>query len=96
MRSLMLTGEQIRAARAFARIEQAELARRAGLSLETIKRLERIHGPVEANVRTVAAITAAFEAAGIVFDFDQAGVGVRLVAGVGPRRSEGQPVQILS
>ena len=37
-----LTGEQIRAARALGRIEQAELAKRSGLSLETIKRLERL------------------------------------------------------
>lgn len=94
--SLMLTGEQIRAARAFARIEQAELARRAGLSLETIKRLERIRGPVDANVRTLASIAAAFETAGIVFDFDQVGVGVRFLGGVWPRTSEVQRVRVLS
>jgi transcriptional regulator with XRE-family HTH domain len=73
----MLTGEQIRAARAFVRIEQAELARRSNLSLETIKRLERIRGRVDANVRTLAAITDAFELSGIAFDFDASGVGVR-------------------
>ncbi|CAN7556568.1 BLUF domain-containing protein [Phenylobacterium sp. LjRoot219] len=67
-RSLMLTGEQIRAARALARIEQTELAQRAGLSLETIKRLERIRGPVDANIRTLEAIVTACRELGVMFD----------------------------
>jgi len=76
-RSLSLTGEQIRAGRALARIEQAELARRCGLSLETIKRLERIRGPVEANIRTLNAIVGAFEEIGILFEAcEEGGVGV--------------------
>jgi hypothetical protein len=52
------------------------LARRSGLSLETIKRLERIRGPVDANIRTLNALSAAFEDLEIAFDFDD-GVGVR-------------------
>lgn len=76
-RSLSLTGEQIRAGRALARIEQAELARRCGLSLETIKRLERIRGPVEANIRTLNAIVGAFGEIGILFEVcEEGGVGV--------------------
>jgi transcriptional regulator with XRE-family HTH domain len=67
-RSLVLTGEQIRAARALARVEQAELAKLCALSLETIKRLERIRGPVDANIRTLNAIVTAFEEMGIRFD----------------------------
>ena len=75
----ILTGEQIRAARALSRIEQAELARAAGLSLQTIKRLERFKGPIEATTRTLAALTKAFHAAGVVFDLDKgAGPGLRL------------------
>ncbi|MFK4059583.1 BLUF domain-containing protein [Brevundimonas sp. NPDC046655] len=70
---LTLTGEQIRAARALSRIEQAELARLSGLSLETIKRLERIRGPVEANARTLRAIQDAFAAIGVQFDGDDSG-----------------------
>ena len=70
---LTLTGEQIRAARALSRIEQAELARLAGLSLETIKRLERIRGPVEANARTLRAIQDAFATIGVQFDGDDSG-----------------------
>lgn len=74
---LSLTGEQIRAARALSRIEQVELARLSGLSLETIKRLERIRGPVEANARTLRAILDAFATIGVQFDGDDSGrVGV--------------------
>ncbi len=83
---LLLTGEQIRAARALARIEQTELARRASLSLETIKRLERIRGPVEANARTLRAIQRAFEAIGVIFVGDETGT-----VGVKRRLTETQP-----
>lgn len=74
---LALTGEQIRAARALSRVEQTELARLSGLSLETIKRLERIRGPVDANARTLRAIQDAFETIGVQFEGDDTGrVGV--------------------
>lgn len=74
---LTLTGEQIRAARALSRIEQTELARLSGLSLETIKRLERIRGPVDANARTLRAIQDAFAGLNVKFDGDDTGrVGV--------------------
>jgi transcriptional regulator with XRE-family HTH domain len=63
----MLTSEQIRAARAMLRIEQRELAERSGVSLETIKRIERTPGVVSAYASTVAAIQSALEAAGIEF-----------------------------
>ena len=63
----MLTSEQIRAARAMLRIEQRELAERSGVSLETIKRIERTPGVVSAYASTVAAIQSALESAGIEF-----------------------------
>jgi transcriptional regulator with XRE-family HTH domain len=77
--SILLTGEQIRAGRALLRLEQTQLAEAAGVSLETIKRLERMHGAVEANTRTVAAIAEAFYRKGVVFDLSiGVGPGVRL------------------
>jgi len=77
--ALLLTGEQIRAGRAFLRLEQTELALAAGVSLETVKRLERMRGPVEANTRTVTALAQAFHRRGIVFDLNLgAGPGLRL------------------
>jgi transcriptional regulator with XRE-family HTH domain len=74
---LVITGEQFRAARAMARIEQADLARQASVSVETIKRLERTEGPVSANVQTVDAVIRALEAAGVEFT-NGAQPGVRL------------------
>jgi len=91
-----LSGEQIRAARALARIDQAELARRCSLSLETIKRLERIRGPVDANSRTLRALFEVFSAVGVAFDScEDGGMGVCLMPGeanrpsTGPRRPSG-------
>ena len=75
----MLTGEQIRAARGLARMEQAELAQRAELSAQTVKRLERTVGPIAANTSTEARIRKAFSDAGVIFiDENGGGAGVRL------------------
>lgn len=74
-----LTGEQIRAARALLRIEQKDLAKAAKVSLETVKRLEKMKGAVSAYDRTVDAIRDALEKAGVEFlDADNGGPGVRL------------------
>jgi transcriptional regulator with XRE-family HTH domain len=60
------------------RIEQADLAVRAGVSLETIKRIERKPGKVSAYAATLEAIQAALEAAGVEFtNGDQPGVRLR-------------------
>ena len=64
----MLYSEQLRAARALLRWEQSTVAARAGISVETVKRLERLDGPIVAvKVATIEAIRRAFEAAGIEF-----------------------------
>jgi predicted transcriptional regulator len=79
---LIVTGEQLRAARAIARIEQVDLARRAVVSVDTIKRLERTVGPISANVATMAAVVTALEAAGVIFvEENGEGPGVRLKKG---------------
>lgn len=76
---MIITGEQLRGARAMARLEQSQLAAAASVSVETIKRLERIEGPVSANIQTVSAIVQALEAAGIQFIPENGGgAGVRL------------------
>jgi len=75
----VLTGEQIRAARALARLEQTDLAGKASVSVETIKRLEGMRGTVSAQMATVLAIKRALEAAGVIFiDENGEGPGVRL------------------
>ncbi len=73
----MLMGEQIRAARALLGWEQRQLAAAAGVSVETIGRLERTRGPVSAYVGTVDAIQKVLEDAGVEFTNGDA-PGVRL------------------
>lgn len=85
----MLTSEQIRAARAMLRIEQRELADKSGLSLETVKRIERTPGPISAYTGTVDKLRRALESAGIEFsDGDQPGVRLKLAQGRQIDRSE--------
>jgi hypothetical protein len=63
----MVTSEQVRAARALLRWEQKDLAGASMVSLPSIQRLETKPGPLAAQARTVAAIVAALEAAGVEF-----------------------------
>ncbi len=62
------------------RWEQAVLAEKAGVSIETIKRLERLDGPLRATrVATLDVIQRALEAAGVEFIPENGGgAGVRL------------------
>ena len=74
-----LTGEQIRAARALLRLEQRDVARLSGLSVETIKRLERVRGRVDAHFRTVATLQRTFGDLGVQFVAREGGaIGVSL------------------
>ena len=76
-----LTGEQLRAARAMLRMEQSALAAEAGVSVETIKRLEAMEGAVRATrvPYTQLGVIAALERAGVEFiHADNGGPGVRL------------------
>ncbi len=72
----MLTAEQIRAARAMVRMEQAALAEAAGVSVETIKRLEAQDGPLlSGRIATLSAIEKALTKAGVEFtNGDEPGV----------------------
>jgi transcriptional regulator with XRE-family HTH domain len=74
----VITSEQVRAARALIRWEQRDLAETSKVSLPSIKRLETTHGPLSAQPRTIEAIQAALEAAGVEFtNGDQPGVRLR-------------------
>jgi hypothetical protein len=71
------------------RIEQRELAERSGVSLETVKRIERTPGPISAYTSTVDKLRRALESAGIEFsDGDQPGVRLKLARGPQTDRSE--------
>jgi transcriptional regulator with XRE-family HTH domain len=66
-----MTAEQLRAARAMLRWDQGQIAAKANVSIPTIKRLERMDGPLlDTRGATVAAIRKAFERAGVAFTDD--------------------------
>jgi transcriptional regulator with XRE-family HTH domain len=73
-----ITPEQIRAARALLRLEQAELAERAGASVVTVRRLESAQGRERVAPRILARVRTVLEQAGAEFIPD----------GVRRRRSE--------
>jgi transcriptional regulator with XRE-family HTH domain len=79
----VLTAEQLRAARALLRWDQARVAAQAGVSIETIKRLERLEGPLlPTRSGTLDALEKAFAAAGVIFIGENGeGPGVRLRKG---------------
>jgi transcriptional regulator with XRE-family HTH domain len=77
---LVISGRQIRAARALLGWKQSELAKAARISEITIKNVER--GVTDARGSTLAAIQAAFNKKGVIFldagDTRDGGEGVRL------------------
>jgi len=75
----MLTGAQIRAARAIIRWTVEDLAKAAKVGFQTVRRGEATDGPVKMMTNNEAAIRAALEAAGVEFiDANGGGPGVRL------------------
>ena len=87
----MITGVQMRAARALLGIDQRELAQRSGLSLPTIQRMESSDGVIRGNVDSLVKLVEALSAAGIELINDGAashggGRGVRLKS---PRTGNG-------
>ncbi len=63
----MITGVQIRSARAALRWSVQQLAERAGVGTQTIKRFEVVEGIPQSRTQTLLDIKAALEAAGIEF-----------------------------
>ena len=64
---MLITPEQIRAARALLRLEQDDLARRAKVSVVTVRRLEAPNGLSKVTWGTVDEVQRALEAAGAEF-----------------------------
>jgi transcriptional regulator with XRE-family HTH domain len=62
-----ITPAQIRAARALLRIEQSELAERAGVSVVTVRRLEAEDGLERVAPATVGSVRSVLEQAGVEF-----------------------------
>jgi transcriptional regulator with XRE-family HTH domain len=61
----MITAGQLRAARALLGIDQRQLAKRCGLSLPTIQRMEASDGVIRGNVDSLMKLIGALDAAGI-------------------------------
>jgi transcriptional regulator with XRE-family HTH domain len=63
----MITGVQIRCARAALRWSAEVLAKQTGLGVQTIKRIEKADGVPPSRASTLIDIQAAFEAEGVEF-----------------------------
>jgi transcriptional regulator with XRE-family HTH domain len=79
----MITAAQMRAARALAGKDQRELAKKSGLSVPTIQRMEASDDVIRGNVDSLMKLIAALEAFGIELIGDgtpspSGGRGVRL------------------
>lgn len=80
----MITGPQIRAARALLGIDQKDLAKLSGLSTPTIQRMEACDGSVRAVVDSLEKVMTALAKAGVELIVEGApsqgsGRGVRLI-----------------
>jgi predicted transcriptional regulator len=88
----MITGSQMRAARALIDVGQRELAELSGVSLPTIQRMEASDGVVRGVIDTLTKVVEALDRAGVELLGDNApspggGRGVRLKAPGGGSQS---------
>ena len=79
----MITGAQIRAARAMLRWNPTELARRSRLSLEAIRRAENVDGEAPITIADEHALKSAFREARVEFT-EAGGPGLRLKTDAAP------------
>lgn len=91
----MITGSQMRAARALLGLDQKRLAALAGVSVPTIQRMEASEGTVRGVVESLTRVVSAIENAGVELISDNAvsgggGRGVRLRQAETDRRHTGE------
>ena len=78
---MLTTGNQLKAARILAEIEQKELAQKAGLNVNTIRNMEGAgSGPIAGRAANVHLVQRVLESMGIEF-LNHGQPGVRLVRG---------------
>ncbi|WP_245494501.1 helix-turn-helix transcriptional regulator [Rhizobium ruizarguesonis] len=76
---MLTTGNQLKAARILAEIEQKELAEKAGLNVNTIRNMESVgNGPIAGRAANVQVVQRILEAEGIEF-LNHGRPGVRVV-----------------
>jgi len=74
----MITGRQLRAARALLGWQQIALAKKARVALGTIRRMESFEGEIGARTSTLSRVQATLEKAGVEFlNGDRPGVRVK-------------------
>lgn len=74
----VITGRQIRAARALLGWSQRELCKKSKLALGTVQRMENFVGPVGARTETLGRVVTVLEKAGVEFlNNDRPGVRIR-------------------
>jgi transcriptional regulator with XRE-family HTH domain len=86
----LVTGRQLRAARALLGWEQIELAKRSRVAIGTIRRMESFAGEVGSRTSTLSQVLAALEKAGIQFLNDES-PGVRLRLAPAPASQKHAP-----
>jgi len=64
---VIISGRQIRAARALLDWSQRELSRKSKVAFGTIQRMEKFDGPVGSRTETLGRVVAVLEKAGIEF-----------------------------
>jgi transcriptional regulator with XRE-family HTH domain len=79
----MITAHQLRAARALANVNQRQLAKKSGVSVPTIQRMEASDGIVRCNIVSLTKLISALDSFGIILIgddsvSDRGGRGVRL------------------
>jgi transcriptional regulator with XRE-family HTH domain len=75
----LITGRQLRAARALIGWEQSELARRSRVAIGTIRRMESFAAEIASRTSTLSQVMATLEKSGIEF-LNDGSPGVRLRA----------------
>lgn len=80
---MLTTGYQLKAARALVGMEQSDLAERAGVSVNTVRKMEwRAAETLTSGLDTIKRVQAALEAAGVEFlNHGQPGVRLAKVQG---------------
>ncbi len=79
---MIITGRQLRAARALLGMEQIELAKRSRVAVGTIRRMESFDEEVGARTSTLSQVQKALEKAGVEF-LNDGQPGVRLKRSTG-------------
>lgn len=81
--NLLITPEQIRAARALLKWRASDLAEHSGVSIASIQRMEQDHGTDRASAKSVESVRRALTQAGVEFIPENGGgAGVRLAKAV--------------